>query len=285
MQQQPFGPGGSTQQEMAEGSAASALYERDDNATSFPSLFHQWKQVITPYPFTSLMGFSAMLRSAVMEHPLMKIHMASCLKISANHSLSSFFFFFCYFPITEPLENLSEFSTPRAKVVLIILENMHYYFLSHFIIFFLPKNKTFKLTVSSKNFWCTLISTHSRKTNFNFYHISQLCNIIHGTFFFLLVTLIVNQLGNIVGITMCWRTGQQLVFVFAVSYFNLSSKGNALKLLEAEKNVDSIQIMFTFSCESSIDCRPRCQHFHVTVSWLIEVDLRKWITVAVFKTL
>lgn len=74
---------------------------------------------------------------------------------------------------------------------------------------------------------------------------------------------------------MCWRTGQRLVFVFAVSYFNLSSKGNALKLLEAEKNVDSIQMMFTFSCESSIDCRPHCQHFHVTVSWLIEVDLRK----------
>ncbi len=57
-----------------------------------PSFFHQWKQVITPYPFTSLMGFSAMLRSAVMEHQLMKIHMASCLKISAIHSSLSFFF-------------------------------------------------------------------------------------------------------------------------------------------------------------------------------------------------
>lgn len=39
MQQQPFGPGGSTQQEMAEGSAASALHERDDNATSSPPFF------------------------------------------------------------------------------------------------------------------------------------------------------------------------------------------------------------------------------------------------------
>lgn len=74
-----------------------------------PSLFHQWKQVITPYPFTSLMGFSAMLRSAVMEHPLMKIHMASCLKISAIHSSLSFFFIYLFFIfVIFPLQNCWE---------------------------------------------------------------------------------------------------------------------------------------------------------------------------------
>lgn len=93
-----------------EGLAASALYERDYNATRSPPFFHQWKQVITSYPFTSLMAFSAMLRSAVMEHPLMKIHMAGCLKISAIHSSPFFFsssFFFFFSP--EPLENPSGF--------------------------------------------------------------------------------------------------------------------------------------------------------------------------------
>lgn len=62
----------------------------------FPSLFQQWKQAITPYPLTSLMAFSAMLCAAVMEHPLTKIHMASCLKISAVLAslLPIFFFFF-----------------------------------------------------------------------------------------------------------------------------------------------------------------------------------------------
>lgn len=83
-----------------------------------PSLFHQWKQVITPYPFTFLMGFSAMLRSAVMEHPLMKIHMASCLKISDILSSLSFFFFFLFLPFTHyRAAGKSEFSTPHAKVV------------------------------------------------------------------------------------------------------------------------------------------------------------------------
>lgn len=78
------------------GDEGSALYEHDYNATCSPPFFHQWKQVITPYPFTSLMGFSAMLHSAVMEHLLMKIHMASCLKISAI--LSCLYFFFVIFP-------------------------------------------------------------------------------------------------------------------------------------------------------------------------------------------
>lgn len=68
-----------------EAKGGATLYERDYNATSSPPFFHQWKQVITRYPFTSLMGFSALLRCAVMEQPLMKIHMAGCLKISANH--------------------------------------------------------------------------------------------------------------------------------------------------------------------------------------------------------
>lgn len=66
------------------GEGGAALYERDDNATSSPPSFHQWKQAITRYPFTSLMGFSALFRCAVMEQPLVKIHMAGCLKISAN---------------------------------------------------------------------------------------------------------------------------------------------------------------------------------------------------------
>lgn len=69
----------------SKGEGGAALYEREYNATSSPPLFHQWKQVITRYPLTSLMGFSALLRCAVMEQPLMKIHMAGCLKISANH--------------------------------------------------------------------------------------------------------------------------------------------------------------------------------------------------------
>lgn len=98
-----------------EGLAASALYERDYNATRSPPFFHQWKQVITSYPFTSLMGFSAMLRSAVMEHPLMKIHMAGCLKISAIHSSPFFFSFFSrnHWKIRQG------FSTRRAKIVCI----------------------------------------------------------------------------------------------------------------------------------------------------------------------
>lgn len=104
------------------GQKAVPLYVRDYNATSSPPFFHQWKQVITRYPFTSLMGFSALLRCAVMEQPLMKIHMAGCLKIiSQSHSPRPFL---GHFPITENLENQSEFSVLHAKEVLIILENM-----------------------------------------------------------------------------------------------------------------------------------------------------------------
>lgn len=84
--QEPFKPHTSTREERAEGSAASVLYERDYNATRSPPFLRQWKQAITPYPFTSLMGFSAMLLSVVMEHPLVKIHMASFVKIAASHN-------------------------------------------------------------------------------------------------------------------------------------------------------------------------------------------------------
>lgn len=81
-----------------------------------PSLFQQWKQVITPYPFTSLMGFSALLCAAVMEHVLMKIHMASCFKISAI--LSSLFSL-----VMIPLHNcwkICQFSILHAIVVYFI---------------------------------------------------------------------------------------------------------------------------------------------------------------------
>lgn len=71
--------------------------------------FHQWKQAITPYLFTSLMGFSAMLLSVVMEHPLVKIHMASFVTIAANHNWEGWGG--GQFPITVLLENLPEFST------------------------------------------------------------------------------------------------------------------------------------------------------------------------------
>lgn len=99
----------STREERAEGSAASALYEWDYNATSSPPFFHQWKQAITPYPFTFLMGFSAMLLSVVMEHPLVKIHLASFVTIAANHNGEGWGG--GQFPITVLLENLPEFST------------------------------------------------------------------------------------------------------------------------------------------------------------------------------
>ena len=79
--------------------------------------FHQWKQVITSYPFTSLMGFSAMLRSAVMEHPLMKIHMAGCLKISAIHSSRSFFLFLFF--LRNHWKIRQGFSTRCAKILCI----------------------------------------------------------------------------------------------------------------------------------------------------------------------
>lgn len=64
--------------------SGATLSERDYDATSSPPFFHQWKQVITPDPFTSLMAFSALLRRGVMERPLMKIHMEGCLKMSAT---------------------------------------------------------------------------------------------------------------------------------------------------------------------------------------------------------
>lgn len=82
----------------------------------FPSLFQQWKQAITPYPLTSLMAFSAMLCAAVMEHPLAKIHMASCLKISAVLSslLPIFFFLLSHVLVARLLESVSfPLSTPN----------------------------------------------------------------------------------------------------------------------------------------------------------------------------
>lgn len=92
--------------------ALRALYELDYNTTSSPPFFHQWKQAITAYPFTSLMGFSATLLSVVMEHPLVKIHMASFMKIAANHNWNGEG---CggvgHFPITDLLENVSEISS------------------------------------------------------------------------------------------------------------------------------------------------------------------------------
>lgn len=81
--------------------------------------------MITRNPFTSLMGFSALLRCAVMEQPLMKIHMAGRLKISANHPPPPTHPpFLGHFPITEILENQSEFSVLCEKDVEMILENM-----------------------------------------------------------------------------------------------------------------------------------------------------------------
>lgn len=82
--QEPFQPHTSTREERADGSPCSLWAGLQYN--KLPSLFHQWKQAITAYPFTSLMGFSAMLLSVVMEHPLVKIHMANFMKIAANHS-------------------------------------------------------------------------------------------------------------------------------------------------------------------------------------------------------